>query len=88
LVSPPQEENEGPIVPERSEEELRQDDERQIKRAKRNAENAILAYLLSYRQEEEWLSLGLHDLRRIAALHGITLQKQPRSKRQVLAPIR
>ena len=88
LVSPPQEENEGPIVPERSEEELRQDDERQIKRAKRNAENAILAYLLSYRQEEEWLSLGLHDLRRIAALHGITLQKQPRSKRQALAPIR
>jgi hypothetical protein len=88
LVSPPQEQNEGPIVPQMSEEELRRDDEMQIKLAKRNTENAILAYLLCYRQEDEWLNLSLRELRRIAALHGINLQKRARTKRQVLVPIR
>jgi hypothetical protein len=88
LISPPQDENDGGVVPELSEDEKRQAEERQIKRAKRSTENAILAYLLSYRQEDEWLNLSLHDLRRIAALHGIILKKGPRSKRQVLVPIR
>ncbi len=88
LASPPQGENQGPIVPQMSEEELRREEERQIKLAKRNTENAILAYLLSYRQEDEWLNLSLRELRRIAALHGISLQKRPRPKRQVLVPIR
>jgi hypothetical protein len=88
LISQPQEEMADGVGPELSEDEKRRDDERQIKRAKRNTENAILAYLLSYRQENEWLNLSLHELRRIAALHGITLQKRPRSKRQVLVPIR
>jgi hypothetical protein len=34
-------------------------------------EDAILAFLLSSRHEKEWLKLGLDELRRIAALHGI-----------------
>jgi hypothetical protein len=88
LISPPQEEMEDRVVSEPSEDEKRRDDERQVKRARRSTENAILAYLLSYRQENEWLNLSLHELRRIAALHGITLQKRPRSRRQVLVPIR
>jgi hypothetical protein len=87
LISPPQE-MEDRVALELSEDEKRRDDERQVKRAKRSTENAILAYLLSYRQENEWLNLSLHELRRIAALHGITLQTRPRSKRQVLVPIR
>jgi hypothetical protein len=31
----------------------------------------MLAFLLSSRHEKEWLKLGLPELRRIAALHGI-----------------
>jgi hypothetical protein len=88
LISQPLDVMENRVAPELSEDEKRRDDERQVKRAKRSTENAILAYLLSYRQENEWLNLSLHELRRIAALHGITLQKRPRSKRQVLVPIR
>jgi hypothetical protein len=40
-------------------------------RAARAQEDAILAFLLSSRHEKEWLKLGLPELRRIAALHGI-----------------
>ncbi len=87
LISQAQEEKEGRIVPKVSDDEERRDERRRIERAKRNAENAILAYLLSYRQENEWLKLGVRELRRIAALHGIALQKRQRSKRQVLIPI-
>lgn len=42
-----------------------------LERAERAKEDAILAFLLSSRHEKEWLKLGLHELRRIAALHGI-----------------
>jgi hypothetical protein len=42
-----------------------------IERAERAKEDAILAFLLSARNEKDWLKLGLHELRRIAALHGI-----------------
>jgi hypothetical protein len=42
-----------------------------LERADRAKEDAILAFLLSSRHEREWLKLGLHELRRIAALHGI-----------------
>jgi hypothetical protein len=40
-------------------------------RAERAREDAMLAFLLSSRQEKDWLELGLEELRRIAALHGI-----------------
>jgi len=40
-------------------------------RAERAKEDAVLAFLLSSRHETEWLKLGLEELRRIAALHGI-----------------
>ena len=48
-------------------------------RAERAREDSVLAFLLSSRQEEEWLRLGIHELRRIAALHGIrpSRQEQP-----------
>ena len=42
-----------------------------LERAERAREDSVLAFLLSSRQEEEWLRLGIHELRRIAALHGI-----------------
>lgn len=48
------------------------DDAANFERAERAREDAILAFLLSSRHEKEWLKLGLHELRRIAALHGIT----------------
>ncbi|MGD0627706.1 MAG: hypothetical protein ABR987_00040 [Terracidiphilus sp.] len=47
-----------------------------LERAERAREDAILAFLLSSRHEKEWLKLGLHELRRIAALHGITSTKK------------
>jgi hypothetical protein len=40
-------------------------------RADRAREDAILAFLLSGQHEKDWLKLGIHELRRIAALHGI-----------------
>ncbi|MGA2218161.1 MAG: hypothetical protein ABSG51_08745 [Terracidiphilus sp.] len=40
-------------------------------RTERAKEDAMLAFLLSSRQEQDWLNLGLEELRRIAALHGI-----------------
>jgi len=40
-------------------------------REERAREDTTLAFLLSSRQETEWLKLGLMELRRIAALHGI-----------------
>jgi hypothetical protein len=45
-------------------------------RAERAKEDAILAFLLSSRREMDWLNLGLEELRRIAALHGITARGQ------------
>lgn len=47
-----------------------------LERDERAREDAILAFLLSSRHEKEWLKLGLHELRRIAALHGITSTKK------------
>jgi hypothetical protein len=37
-------------------------------------EDVRLAFLLSFRHEEQWLRLGLNELRRIAALHGIGIE--------------
>jgi hypothetical protein len=42
-----------------------------MNRLERASEDALLAFLLSSRHEKEWLKLGIHELRRIAALHGI-----------------
>lgn len=47
------------------------DDTNSLERPERAKEDAILAFLLSSRHEKEWLKLGLDELRRIAALHGI-----------------
>jgi hypothetical protein len=47
-----------------------------IERAERAKEDAILAFLLSSRHEKEWLKLGLPELRRIAALHGIAATRK------------
>ena len=43
-----------------------------LERAERTREDVLLAFLLSSRHQEQWLKLGLEELRRIAALHGIT----------------
>jgi hypothetical protein len=43
-----------------------------LERAERAREDVLLAFLLSSRHEEQWLKLGLEELRRIAALHGIS----------------
>ena len=40
----------------------------------RVTEDATLAFLLSSRLEIDWLKLGIHELRRIAELHGIRPQ--------------
>jgi len=40
-------------------------------REERAREDSVLAFLLSSQQEKDWLKLGLDELRRIAALHGI-----------------
>lgn len=40
-------------------------------RVERAREDSILAFLLSSKNEKDWLKLGLAELRRIAALHGI-----------------
>jgi len=42
-----------------------------IERAKRATEDVILAFVLSCRHQDEWLKLGIEELRRIAELHGI-----------------
>ena len=39
--------------------------------AERAREDAMLAFLLSSRHQKDWLKLGLQELRRIAALHGL-----------------
>jgi hypothetical protein len=44
-------------------------------RAERRREDAMLAFLLCSRQEKDWLNLGLEELRRIAALHGIMARR-------------
>jgi hypothetical protein len=43
-----------------------------LDRAARGREDVMLAFLLSTRHQEQWLKLGVEELRRIAALHGIT----------------
>jgi hypothetical protein len=43
-----------------------------VERAVRAREDVILAFVLSCRHQDEWLKLGLSELSRIAALHGIT----------------
>jgi hypothetical protein len=53
-------------------------------RAERAREDVLLSFLLSCRRQEEWLNLGLAELRRIAALHGIT---SPREKAQQLSQL-
>ena len=54
------------------------DDASSPERSERAKEDAILAFLLSSRHEKEWLKLGLPELRRIAALHGIkSTRKEP-----------
>lgn len=45
-------------------------------RAERAREDVLLSFLLSCRHQEEWLGLGLAELRRIAALHGITSPRE------------
>jgi len=87
LIPQSHKENESRVVAPLSDDETRRNEVAQIERARRKTENAVLAYLLTYRQEDEWLKLGLRDLRRIAALHGIPLSKRPRSKRRVSVPI-
>jgi hypothetical protein len=53
-------------------------DASRLDRAERAREDVILAFLLSSRHEKEWLKLGIHELRRIAALHGIApARKEP-----------
>jgi hypothetical protein len=49
----------------------RADEERRFDRAEREREDLLLASLLTYRHETEWLRLGLGELRRIARLLGI-----------------
>jgi hypothetical protein len=43
-----------------------------VERTERASEDVILAFVLSCRHQQEWLKLGLPELTRIAALHGIT----------------
>lgn len=47
-----------------------------FERAQHAREESLLAFLLSSRHEQEWLKLGLQELRRIAALHGIKAAKR------------
>ncbi|MGA2560579.1 MAG: hypothetical protein ABSF17_12945 [Terracidiphilus sp.] len=47
-------------------------------------EDMILALLISSRDERDWLRLGVEELRRIAALHGIPSTRN--SSRAVLTP--
>jgi hypothetical protein len=49
-----------------------------LERPERAGEDAILAFLLTARHEKEWLKLGLPELRRIAALHGIESTRKER----------
>jgi hypothetical protein len=49
----------------------RADEARRLDRAEREREDVLLASLLSYRHEHEWLRLGLGELRRIARLLGL-----------------
>jgi hypothetical protein len=46
-----------------------------LERAERAREDVLLSFVLSCRNQEEWLRLGLPELRRIAALHGIVSPK-------------
>jgi hypothetical protein len=47
------------------------DEANRLERSERAREDAVLAFLLCSRHEKEWLKLGIDELRRIAALHGI-----------------
>ena len=49
----------------------RADEAVRMERSERGREDTVLAFLLSSRHEKEWLKLGIVELRRIAALHGI-----------------
>jgi hypothetical protein len=49
----------------------RADEERRHEIEDKEREEVVLASLLTYRHEKEWLQLGLDELRRIAALLGI-----------------
>jgi len=49
----------------------RADEACRLERSDRAREDAVLAFLLSSKHEKEWLKLGIIELRRIAALHGI-----------------
>jgi hypothetical protein len=44
-------------------------------RAESAREDTMLAFLLASRREKDWLTLGLQELRRIAALHGIMTRR-------------
>ncbi len=46
-----------------------------LERTERASEDVLLAFVLSRRHRDEWLKLGLPELIRIAALHGITSPK-------------
>lgn len=49
----------------------RADEASRLERSERAKEDTVLAFLLTSRPEKEWLKLGIIELRRIAALHGI-----------------
>jgi hypothetical protein len=49
----------------------RADEASRLERSGRAREDSVLAFLLTSRPEKEWLKLGIDELRRIAALHGI-----------------
>ena len=42
-----------------------------LERSENAREDTVLAFLLSSRSEKDWLRLGIIELRRITALHGI-----------------
>jgi hypothetical protein len=50
----------------------RAEEEINVERAERGREDVFLASLLTYRHEKEWLELGVDELRRIAAMFGIS----------------
>jgi hypothetical protein len=56
----------------------RADEANRLERSEHAKEDAVLAFLLSSRAEKEWLKLGIIELRRIAALHGIMARRTQR----------
>jgi len=53
----------------------RADEANRLEGSEHAREDAVLAFLLSSRPEKEWLKLGIIELRRIAALHGIMARR-------------